>query len=85
MSGFIALGWQEVDVAALAACALSLLFCLALVATRGWHGRFTDDRLAGVQKFHKAPTPRIGGLAHRARLRAALAGGARGAADRPGC
>ncbi len=63
MSGVIALGWREMDVAALAACGLSLFFCLALIATRCWHGRFTDDRLGGVQKFHKVPTPRIGGLA----------------------
>ena len=45
------------------AAALSLLFCLALVATRRWHGRFTNDGTGGVQKFHDVPTPRIGGLA----------------------
>ena len=39
------------------------MLCLALIATRRWHGRFTDDGVAGVQKFHKAPTPRVGGLA----------------------
>jgi UDP-N-acetylmuramyl pentapeptide phosphotransferase/UDP-N-acetylglucosamine-1-phosphate transferase len=63
MTGIVALGWQEVDVAAVAGCVITLLLCLALIATRCWHGRFTDDRLAGVQKFHKVPTPRIGGLA----------------------
>jgi UDP-N-acetylmuramyl pentapeptide phosphotransferase/UDP-N-acetylglucosamine-1-phosphate transferase len=63
MSGFVALSWQQVGVTALVACALRLLLCLALVATRSWHGRFTDDRLVGVQKFHKDPTPRIGGVA----------------------
>ena len=45
------------------ACALTLFFCLALVATQRWHGRFTHDGTRGVQKFHKVPTPRIGGVA----------------------
>jgi UDP-N-acetylmuramyl pentapeptide phosphotransferase/UDP-N-acetylglucosamine-1-phosphate transferase len=57
------LGWAEVGVAAIAACALTLCFCLALVATQRWHGRFTHDGTSGVQKFHKVPTPRIGGVA----------------------
>ena len=87
MSG-LELGWAEVGVAAIAGCALTLFFCLALVATQRWHGRFTHDGTRGVQKFHKVPTPRIGGAGPRARLRAALAGAARGAApglgaDRP--
>jgi len=33
-----------------------------LVLTVGWHGRYTMDYQHGVQKFHAAPTPRIGGL-----------------------
>lgn len=59
----LALGWREIGVAAVGACVLSLLFCLALVATRQWHGRLTNDGTTGVQKFHHVPTPRIGGLA----------------------
>jgi UDP-N-acetylmuramyl pentapeptide phosphotransferase/UDP-N-acetylglucosamine-1-phosphate transferase len=45
------------------AAGLSLLLCLFLVWTRGWHGRVTNDGIRGVQKFHHVPTPRIGGLA----------------------
>ena len=43
--------------------AVSLACSLLLVATTRWHGRFTLDATAGVQKFHSVPTPRIGGLA----------------------
>jgi UDP-N-acetylmuramyl pentapeptide phosphotransferase/UDP-N-acetylglucosamine-1-phosphate transferase len=57
------LTWRELGEPAVAAACLSLAFCLLLVATRAWHGRFTDDHLTGVQKFHASPTPRIGGLA----------------------
>jgi UDP-N-acetylmuramyl pentapeptide phosphotransferase/UDP-N-acetylglucosamine-1-phosphate transferase len=35
--------------------------CLTLVATQQWHGHMTHDHHVGVQKFHKRPTPRIGG------------------------
>ncbi|HRO12095.1 glycosyltransferase [Amaricoccus sp.] len=59
----VTLGWSDIGLAAIAAAALSFLLCLALVATRRWHGRFTNDGTRGVQKFHLAPTPRIGGLA----------------------
>src|SRR5687767_14112368 len=41
----------------------SLCACLALARTQRWHGSFTFDSTFGVQKFHTAPTPRIGGLA----------------------
>jgi UDP-N-acetylmuramyl pentapeptide phosphotransferase/UDP-N-acetylglucosamine-1-phosphate transferase len=34
----------------------------ALVRTQSWHGRITLDRTEGVQKFHTAPTARIGGI-----------------------
>ena len=40
----------QVALTALAAFALSLGFCMALVATQHWHGRFTHDDLHGVQK-----------------------------------
>lgn len=41
----------------------SLCACLALVDTQRWHGSLTFDSTFGVQKYHTAPTPRIGGLA----------------------
>ncbi len=50
------------SVAALAAGLTCLLVCVGLVATQSWHGRFSLDGLDGVQKFHAAPTPRIGGV-----------------------
>ena len=59
----LAVGWQDIGVATFAAFAFSLLLCLTLVATRGWHGWLTNDGTSGVQKFHRVPTPRIGGLA----------------------
>lgn len=34
-----------------------------LVITRRWHGVLTLDGSVGIQKFHVAPTPRVGGLA----------------------
>lgn len=37
--------------------------CAILVLTRPLHGHLTLDNEAGVQKVHKAPTPRVGGLA----------------------
>ena len=48
---------------------VSLLVCLALIATQRWHGRFTHDGIRGLQKFHTQPDPahRRGG--DRARLR----------------
>jgi len=55
--------WQDIGAAALAGVALCLLLCLALYLTRGWHGHLTNDGLVGLQKFHRVPTPRIGGIA----------------------
>lgn len=47
--------------------ALTLIVALAasvlVVLTTRWHGRFSMDLTAGVQKFHTLPTPRIGGVA----------------------
>lgn len=40
----------------------SFALCLLLVLTKHWHGRLTLDSTEGVQKFHTAPTPRIGGV-----------------------
>jgi UDP-N-acetylmuramyl pentapeptide phosphotransferase/UDP-N-acetylglucosamine-1-phosphate transferase len=48
--------------AATAAFILAFCISLGLVLTKSWHGRFTLDGSEGVQKFHDAPTPRVGGL-----------------------
>lgn len=42
--------------------AASFALCVLLVLTRRWHGALTTDHVEGVQKFHTAPTPRIGGV-----------------------
>ena len=36
---------------------------VVLVLTQQWHGHFSMDGTLGVQKHHKVPTPRIGGVA----------------------
>lgn len=38
------------------------LLCVLLVLSKGWHGALTMDHTDGVQKFHTAPTPRVGGI-----------------------
>ena len=38
------------------------LVCWVLVSTKSWHGVLTLDGSDGVQKFHTAPTPRVGGV-----------------------
>lgn len=64
MGGVAADGfWWGLALPAAAGFALSLLFCLLLVRTQAWHGHLTHDDTAGVQKFHKAPTPRVAGAA----------------------
>jgi len=40
----------------------AVLLALALIATQSIHGRFTLDAHAGVQKLHRRPTSRVGGL-----------------------
>ena len=42
---------------------VTLLAAAGLVATKGWHGRFSLDNAFGVQNHHKEPTPRVGGVA----------------------
>ena len=42
--------------------AASYLLCIFLVLTKTWHGALTMDHMAGIQKFHTSPTPRIGGV-----------------------
>lgn len=41
----------------------TLLTSIILVITKKYHGSLTMDYTDGVQKFHTAPTPRIGGIA----------------------
>ena len=43
--------------------AAALVGGLAIAFTKRWHGAFSFDTEAGPQKFHDAPTPRIGGIA----------------------
>ena len=45
-----------------------------LIATQRWHGHFSLDSATGVQKHHKHPTPRIGGMAIACGLLAAWFG-----------
>ena len=40
----------------------SFLLCIAVILTKRWHGAFSMDTTDGIQKFHSAPTPRIGGI-----------------------
>ena len=40
----------------------SFVLCVLLVLTKRWHGALTMDHMEGIQKFHTAPTPRIGGI-----------------------
>ena len=54
---------STLPLAAIWAGSVSLLVALLLVATRQWHGVLTLDSSNGVQKFHTAPTPRVGGVA----------------------
>ena len=42
--------------------AASFALCVLLVLTKRWHGALTMDHIEGIQKFHTAPTPRIGGV-----------------------
>lgn len=41
----------------------SFVCSLGIIATTKWHGKFSLDGTVGVQKFHVAPTPRVGGVA----------------------
>ena len=47
---------------AVVALLASFLLCIAVVLTKRWHGAFSMDTTDGIQKFHFAPTPRIGGI-----------------------
>jgi UDP-N-acetylmuramyl pentapeptide phosphotransferase/UDP-N-acetylglucosamine-1-phosphate transferase len=57
----------------LLAAAVSLLLCFFIIRSQRLHGRFSHDITAtGPQKFHTAPTPRIGGVAIAAALGAVV-------------
>jgi UDP-N-acetylmuramyl pentapeptide phosphotransferase/UDP-N-acetylglucosamine-1-phosphate transferase len=42
--------------------ASTFALCVLMVITKRWHGALTMDFTDGVQKFHTAPTPRVGGI-----------------------
>lgn len=42
--------------------AVSFCACVLLVLSKKWHGFLSMDHTDGIQKFHTAPTPRIGGI-----------------------
>ena len=45
------------------AALVSLVVCVLIVVTQRWHGALSlDANLAGKQKFHKRPVPRVGGV-----------------------
>lgn len=46
-----------------AAVVISFLVAKLIVSTKNWHGKFSLDSDAGIQKMHASPTPRVGGLA----------------------
>ncbi len=54
---------SSVYAAGLAGFVVSLLVSVALVASKRIHGKLSLDTIEGVQKFHTAPTPRVGGIA----------------------
>ena len=47
----------------LAGALTTFFICILIVLTKSWHGHLTLDQSSGVQKFHQAPTPRVGGIA----------------------
>lgn len=50
------------SLAPMAGAAAAFVMCWVVVFTQHWHGHFTMDSTKGVQKFHSAPTTRIGGV-----------------------
>ena len=55
---------MELKLSAILSCFfLTLVSGVMILATTKYHGRWTEDNREGVQKFHVAATPRIGGLA----------------------
>jgi UDP-N-acetylmuramyl pentapeptide phosphotransferase/UDP-N-acetylglucosamine-1-phosphate transferase len=41
---------------------VTFISCIFLVLTKRWHGFLSMDAAEGIQKFHTAPTPRVGGV-----------------------
>jgi len=41
----------------------SFAMCITILMTQRWHSNFSADSVAGVQKVHAHPVPRIGGIA----------------------
>ena len=54
---------QEVYLAGLSGFIVTFALSVVLVLTKQYHGRFSLDSSDGIQKFHKMPTPRVGGVA----------------------
>ncbi|MCF6272410.1 MAG: glycosyltransferase [Rhodobacteraceae bacterium] len=55
---------ESVNVAAvMAGLLVSFMVSAGLVVTQKWHGALTLDGVSGVQRTHKVPVPRVGGLA----------------------
>ena len=42
---------------------VSFAVTVLLVLTQRWHGHLSLDGVHGIQKQHRTPTPRIGGIA----------------------
>jgi UDP-N-acetylmuramyl pentapeptide phosphotransferase/UDP-N-acetylglucosamine-1-phosphate transferase len=60
-SAFALLRKPELNSAGVAFLA-SFVLCIVVVLTKRFHGAFSMDTTDGIQKFHTAPTPRIGGI-----------------------
>ena len=54
---------QSFFLASLWGFCITLIASAMLVSTKNFHGALSLDSNEGVQKFHKTPTPRIGGIA----------------------
>jgi UDP-N-acetylmuramyl pentapeptide phosphotransferase/UDP-N-acetylglucosamine-1-phosphate transferase len=59
----IVAGLSDTWISVVTGFAASFAFCILLVLTKSWHGALSMDAQEGIQKFHSAPTPRIGGVA----------------------
>lgn len=57
------LDWMGLALPTAVAFVVSMAVCVALIGTERWHARFSHDGCTGLQKFHKRPVPRIGGVA----------------------
>lgn len=58
------MNWVEIRDPGLCMGLIASFVCsLGIITTTKWHGKFSLDGTIGVQKFHVAPTPRVGGIA----------------------